>query len=83
MTEYTRAKVQINTPADAYRFVSLLNGDGTADKYILEDMTGEHRVNARSLLGVLYMSGDHCEDSYLVNLTNDGMYPHGVDQYRS
>ena len=79
---HIRTQLRLNNTKEAVKLVSLLNSDGTADKYVLEDDTGDVRVNARSLLGVIYMSTEHNEHMHLVNCSNDGQYPVGVDQFR-
>lgn len=79
---YSRAHIRISTNEEAARLVSLLNSDGTADKLCIEDKNGLYRVEARSLLGVLYFVAEHNNDTYLVNLTNDGIFPNGIDQFR-
>ena len=61
---YSRAKIRLMSQIDAAAFVSLLNSDGTADKYVLETSEGDFKVNARSLMGVLYFTTEHNEDTY-------------------
>ena len=39
-------------------------------------------VNARSFLGVLYMSAEYNDNLFLVNDTEDGKFPFFVDKYR-
>ena len=80
---HTRTHLRMMTNEEVTKFVSILNQDGTTDKYVLEDFSGEHRVSARSLIGVIYMTVDHNNDTYLVNLTNDGQYPTGIDEFRA
>lgn len=79
---HVRTQIRVNNNEEAVKLVSLLNADGTADKYIIEDDSGEIRVNARSLLGVIYMSTEYNEHMYLVNCHHDGQYPVGIDQFR-
>ena len=79
---HTRAHIRLFTQSQAVEFVSLLNADGTADKYILETGDTEYCVDARSLLGVLYFMTDHSDDTYLVNKTHDGVYPGGITNFR-
>ena len=80
---YTRAQLRINGERDAEQFVRLLNSDGSLDKYYLESKDCNERVNARSFLGVLYFIVYHNDETYLVNETNDGQYPGGIDEFRS
>ena len=79
--EHTRAHIRLMTNQDAVDFVSILNSDGTAIKYSLENFDGTRRVEARSLLGVLYFTTEHNDDTYLVNDTN-GEIPTTIDKFR-
>lgn len=78
-----RTHIILTTTSEAAEFVRSLNGDGTTDKYILTTADGKYTVNARSLLGVVYMSAEHCTDTYLVNETRDGVYPYQIDVFRA
>lgn len=79
---YVRAHIRLDTNTDAVDLVQHLNADGTTDKYVLESEKKESRVDARSLLGVLYFISEHHEDTYLVNTTTDGHYPRNIDKFR-
>jgi len=79
---HVRAKMKLETTFDVANFVSKLNSDGTTDKYILEDFDGVRRVDARSYLGVMYASAEFDGETYLVNLTEDGKFPTGIDLFR-
>lgn len=79
---YTRTHIRLTTHKDAADFVSRLNSDGTTDKYIIEDFIGTQRANARSLLGVIYAMSDFNDEMYLVNVTNNGVYPNFIDTLR-
>ena len=78
-----RAHIRINTSQEAIDFVQGINSDGTTNKYILTDSSGNFRANARSLLGVIYALSDFNDEMYLVNMTRDGVYPSFVDAYRA
>lgn len=78
----TRAHVQLVTNQQAVEFVSLLNSDGTANKYTLENLDGSFRVEARSLLGVLYFITEHGDEIFLVNET-DNTLPNWIDKFRA
>ena len=80
---HIRAHLRMMTNEEVSDFVSTLNQDGTTDKYILEDFTGNHRVSARSLIGAIYMTVDHNNDIYLVNESNDGYFPSSIDKFRA
>lgn len=77
-----RAHIRLNTTTEANSFVMLLNSIGTVDKYMIEDFQGKQRVNARSLIGVIYALTDYSDEMYLVNETQDGTFPSFIDQYR-
>lgn len=79
---YTRAEINLDTVQKVREFVALINSDGTTDRYVLESADGTYRADARSLLGVMYAAGDY-KGIYLVNTSNDGKYPHGVDEFRA
>lgn len=79
---YHRTHIRLITQTDAANFVSTLNGDGIIDSFVLETADGKIRVSACSLLGVLYFVAEHNQETYLVNETNDGVIPSGIDQYR-
>ena len=80
---HTRTHIRLNTTEDASHFVAQLNTDGTVDKYFIEDFNGVHRANARSLLGVIYAMSDYHDEMYLVNETQNGVYPSFVDSFRA
>lgn len=82
MTEYTRAHIRLATTKEADEFVRLLNSDGSVDRYVLETGEGDYRVSARSYLGVIYFVTEHNDETYLVNMTNNGVYPNGIDKFR-
>ena len=82
MNEYSRAHVRLITTMDCEKFVRLLNGDGSTDKYVLENADSSYRVSARSYLGVVYFATEHGDETYLVNMTHDGVYPNGIDDFR-
>ena len=77
-----RAHIRLNTPQEASEFVQLINSDGTVTKYTITDATGKYRANARSLIGVIYAMTDFNDEMYLINETEDGVFPHVIDQYR-
>jgi len=78
---HSRAKVSIERPDEAEKFVRMLNSDGSTDKYVLENFDGSLRIEARSLLGVVYASVEWAGETYLVNLTNDNVYPSGIREF--
>lgn len=82
MEEYIRAHIRLNTPREADTFVAEINCDGTSDHYAIEDFSGTNRINARSLLGVIYALTEFNDEMFLVNDTNNGKFPSSIDKYR-
>lgn len=83
MEPHVRAHIHFNTTVEAADFVKELNSDGTTNKYTLENFNGTSRVNARSLLGVIYAMTEHDDNIFIVNNTIDGYFPSFVDKYRT
>lgn len=79
---YIRAHIRVNNPTEAAEFVSKLNSDGSTNSYVIENKDGKHRVNARSLLGVIYACTDYSDAMYLVNDSDDGNFPSFINDYR-
>lgn len=77
-----RAQIQLTTAQDIANFVSALNADGTPNHYVITNEDGSLSVNARSYLGMLYAATEF-EYLYLVNQTEDGKFPKGIDEYRA
>lgn len=76
----TRMPIQLITQNDVLSFINTLKADGGAYQLVSKD--GIDSACAVSLLGVLYMSGDHGKDMYLVNLTHDGVFPNAIEEFR-
>ena len=79
---HSRAHIRLTTMQDIKNFVEILNADGSVDHYTIENANGTLRINARSIEGVIYAAVDYNDETYLVNETNDGVYPSGIDNYR-
>lgn len=80
---HTRAQLDLSFSAEVTSFVKELNSDGSTNKYMIENYDGSERVNARSLLGVMYASAEFGGMLFLVNESEDGKFPHSIDKYRS
>lgn len=78
--EHVRAKIKLGNEDDVRDFIVTLC-DGTMNKYMVENRDCSERVNARSLLGMLYASSSF-DETYLVNITDDGSFPSGIDKWR-
>ena len=79
---YSRARIRLNGTKDANEFVKTLNSDGTTDKYTIEDFEGKQRVNARSIIGVIYALTEFNDEMYLLNESSDKELPYFIDKYR-
>lgn len=79
---HTRAHIQFNTATEVQEFVSTLNSDGTAIKYVIENEDTTIRINARSMLGVLYMMTEHNADMYFTVDDSETPLPNFIDKYR-
>ena len=79
---YSRAHIRLNGTRDANDFVKMINSNGTTDKYTIEDFYGKQRVNARSLIGVIYALTEFNDEMYLLNESSDKELPSFIDKYR-
>ena len=79
---YIRAHIRLNTTAEVTELISMLNSDGTTTRYTIESFDGTQRVNARSMLGVIYAMTDFNDEMYFVNETEPDNIPSCIDKYR-
>ena len=79
-TNHVRAHIRLMSQAEVMTFVQGLSKFN--DNFSIESRGGMHRVNAKSVIGVMYTMFDFPEEMYLVNDTRDGFIPSFVDQYR-
>lgn len=77
---HSRAHIRLENQNDVLNFISTLSK--FEDSFSIENANGSHRVNAKSMLGVMYTMLDFPEELYLVNETNNGFIPVFVDSYR-
>ena len=75
-----RAHIRLNGQAEVMAFVQGLSR--FEDSFSIESRSGLHRVNAKSVIGVMYTMFDFPDEMYLVNDTRDGVIPAFVDQFR-
>ena len=80
MGTHARAHIRLMSQAEVMEFIQGLSK--FEDAFSIETRSGMHRVNAKSVIGVMYTMFDYSEELYLVNDTNDGMIPAFVDQFR-
>jgi hypothetical protein len=79
---HTRAHIRLNTMDEIKTFIDQFNRIGGIDKFMVEDFEGKQRVNARSLVGMIYAMTDFNDNMFIVNETTDGIFPNFIDAYR-
>ena len=79
-TIHARAHIRLSSQAEVMAFVQGLCK--FEDSFSIESRSGLHRINAKSVIGVMYTMLDFPEELYLVNDTNNGFIPSFVDAYR-
>lgn len=80
MSIHARAHIRLTSQAEVMEFIQGLSR--FEDAFSIESRSGMHRVNAKSVIGVMYTMFDFPEEMYLINDTHDGVIPAFVDQYR-
>ena len=80
MNNRIRAHIRLSSQAEVMTFIQGLSKFN--DNFTIENRNGVHRVNAKSVIGVMYTMFDFPEEMYLVNDTRDGFIPSFVDQFR-
>lgn len=79
---HSRAHIRLNTMDEIKTFIDQFNRIGGVDKFMVEDFEGKQRVNARSLVGMIYAMTDFNDNMFIVNETTDGVFPNFIDMYR-
>ena len=77
-----RAKITLDTTKSVLDFVSHMTTAMESDRLMLENFDGTHRVSARSFLGAMYASTEWGGEIYLINETNDGVFPSFINDFR-
>lgn len=80
MNNHSRAHIRLTNQAEVLDFIQCLSM--LEDSFSIESRSGMHRVNAKSVIGVLYTMFDFPDELYLVNDTHDGVIPAFIDQFR-
>ncbi|MGN0754605.1 MAG: hypothetical protein ACI4ME_09100 [Aristaeellaceae bacterium] len=80
MNDHVRAHIRLTSQAEVLEFIQGLSR--FEDSFSIESRTGMHRINAKSVIGVMYTMFDFPDELYLVNDTHDGVIPAFVDQFR-
>lgn len=77
-----RAHIRLMTTTEATEFVSGLNTANSEDSFAMIDGDCRYHVDARSLMGAIYMMTEHNDSCYLVNETHEGAFPSCIDKFR-
>lgn len=80
MSNHIRAHIRLSNQAEVMVFIQNLSKFN--DEFSIENRNGSHRVNAKSVIGVMYTMFDFPEEMFLVNDSRDGFIPSFVDSYR-
>lgn len=77
---HARAHIRLTSQAEVMEFIQGLCR--LEDSFSIESRSGLHRVNAKSVIGVMYTMFDFPDEMYLVNETHDGVMPAFIDAFR-
>lgn len=77
---HARAHIRLTNQMEVQEFIHGLSDH--EDAFSIESRCGKHRVNAKSIIGVLYTMFDFPEEMYLTNDTHEGVIPACVDRFR-
>ena len=76
-----RVQIDLSTSQRVEKFLRAMNSAHLSDEYRLEDASGEKSADAKSALGASYAGGEFQGKIYLVNYTNDGVFPSFIDEF--
>lgn len=62
---------------------AMMTSTPVESQFRVETGDGSRAVNAKSYVGMIYMSAEHSNDMYLVNETENGVFPTELDQFRA
>lgn len=77
---HVRAQINVTTQTEILKLISNLSN--LNDTFTVENFNGSIRVNARSIMGMLYITAECGDQLYLVNNTHDGVFPALLDELR-
>lgn len=75
-----RVRIRLMSQADVMEFIHALSN--CEARFSIENRSGIHRVNAKSVIGVMYTMFDFPDEMYLVNEDAAGDIPASVDRFR-
>ena len=79
-TSHVRAKIELSSRENIVDFIYALC-DGSTDFFSIENFNGTMKVNARSILGMIYAVTEF-DALFLINDTTDGRFPASIDKFR-
>ena len=79
-TSHVRAKIELSSRENIIDFIYALC-DGSTDFFSIENFNGTMKVNARSILGVIYAVTEF-DALFLINDTTDRRFPASIDKFR-
>ena len=79
-TSHVRAKIELSSRENIIDFIYALC-DGSTDFFSIENFNSTMKVNARSILGVIYAVTEF-DALFLINDTTDGRFPASIDKFR-
>lgn len=74
-----RVRLKLENRADAFAFVERLREQ--EDAFTIESRSGACKVDAKSLLGVIYTMLEFLDGIYLINETHAGVIPACVNSF--
>ena len=77
---HVRAQINVTTQTEILKLISNLSN--LDDTFTVENFNGSIRVNARSIMGMLYITAECGDQLYLVNTIHDGVFPALLDELR-
>ena len=77
---HVRAQINVTTQTEILKLISNLSN--LDDTFTVENFNSSIRVNARSIMGMLYITAECGDQLYLVNNTHDGVFPALLDELR-
>lgn len=77
---HVRAQINVTTQTEILKLIANLSN--LDDTFTVENFNGSIRVNARSIMGMLYITAECGDQLYLVNNTHDGVFPALLDELR-
>lgn len=80
--QHSRAHIRLSSQAEVVEFIRLITSHPAGFKFSIENFDGSRRIDAASVIGVMYAMFDFQDEMYLVNETDDGKMPAFIDQFR-